>query len=141
MCYEHTASEGVAVVTAMTSIFQFIQTLDDHEIIELNEDVIVPPYKKLEFKITDDNDHIQSMIVQAGKNLDALDADTDVEVFKFELFGKSFIKTCQCSPDAFMQMSLQLAYFRLNNVLCSTYESASTRRFHHGRVDSIRYTI
>ena len=126
------------MVTAMTSIFQYIQTLDDHEIIELNEDVIVPPYKKLEFIISDENDHIQSMIVQAGKKLDALDADTDVEVFKFELFGKSFIKTCQCSPDAFMQMSLQLAYFRLNNVLCSTYESASTRRFHHGRVDSIR---
>ena len=126
------------MVTAMTSIFQYIQTLDDHEIIELNEDVIVPPYKKLEFIISDENDHIQSMIVQAGKKLDDLDADTDVEVFKFELFGKSFIKTCQCSPDAFMQMSLQLAYFRLNNVLCSTYESASTRRFHHGRVDSIR---
>ena len=63
MCYEHTASEGVAVVTAMTSIFQYIQTLDDHEIIELNDDVIVPPYKKLEFKITDD-DQIQTMIVQ-----------------------------------------------------------------------------
>ena len=35
-------------------------------------------------------------------------------------------------------MSLQLAYYRLNEKLCPTYESASTRRFHCGRVDSIR---
>ena len=29
-------------------------------------------------------------------------------------------------------------FFRLNDMLCSTYESASTRRFTYGRVDSIR---
>ena len=31
-----------------------------------------------------------------------------------------------------------LAYYKVYNELCSTYESASTRRFHCGRVDSIR---
>ena len=35
-------------------------------------------------------------------------------------------------------MSLQLAYYKIYTELCSTYESASTRRFHGGRVDSIR---
>ena len=70
--------------------------------------------------------------------MDNLDVDTDDEVFDFTDFGKAFIKTCNCSPDAFMQMSLQLTYFKLNGTLCPTYESASTRRFQCGRVDSIR---
>ena len=59
------------------------------------------------------------------------------------------------SPDAFIQMCLQFSYFkfdfilirifqekffsfRMYNKLVSTYESASTRRFHFGRVDNIR---
>ena len=59
------------------------------------------------------------------------------------------------SPDAFIQMCLQFTYFkfvfarnlshkknlfafRMYNKLVSTYESASIRRFHFGRVDNIR---
>ena len=67
------------------------------------------PYEKLDFKL---NDEMKNKISLAGQHLDELNVDTDDEVFIFEDFGKSFIKTCNCSPDAFMQMSLQLAYFR-----------------------------
>ena len=67
------------------------------------------PYEKLDFKL---NDELKKKISLAGQHLDELNVDTDDEVFIFEDFGKSFIKTCNCSPDAFMQMSLQLAYFR-----------------------------
>ena len=70
------------------------------------------PYKKLDFKL---NDELKKKISLAGQHLDDLNVDTDDEVFIFEDFGKSFIKTCNCSPDAFMQMSLQLAYFRYSN--------------------------
>uniref|UniRef100_A0A914RJC1 Choline O-acetyltransferase n=1 Tax=Parascaris equorum TaxID=6256 RepID=A0A914RJC1_PAREQ len=41
-------------------------------------------------------------------------------------------------PDGFVQLSMQLAYYRLHGRLVSTYESASIRRFFHGRVDNIR---
>ena len=66
-------------------------------------------YEKLDFKL---NDELKKKISLAGQHLDELNVDTDDEVFIFEDFGKSFIKTCNCSPDAFMQMSLQLAYYR-----------------------------
>ncbi|CAB1338652.1 unnamed protein product [Coregonus sp. 'balchen'] len=42
------------------------------------------------------------------------------------------------SPDAYIQVALQLAFYRCNGRLVSTYESASIRRFHEGRVDNIR---
>ena len=62
------------------------------------------------------------------------------------------------SPDAFIQLgnglnwflgwpwnylidlekALQLSYYEIYSTLCSTYESASIRRFKSGRVDNIR---
>uniref|UniRef100_A0A3Q3IQY4 Choline O-acetyltransferase n=1 Tax=Monopterus albus TaxID=43700 RepID=A0A3Q3IQY4_MONAL len=42
------------------------------------------------------------------------------------------------SPDAYIQVALQLAYYRCHGRPVSTYESASIRRFQEGRVDNIR---
>ena len=108
MCYEHTASEGVAVVTAMLNVFKYIEENLNEQIIEILEEIPVK-FEKLEFVVNDD---IEKMIEKAAKKFDELDSDSDIEVFKFEDFGKTFIKSCNCSPDAFMQMSLQLAYYR-----------------------------
>lgn len=47
--------------------------------------------------------------------LDRLASDHDAEILKFDGFGKAFMKGCKCSPDAFMQMSLQLAFYRCGN--------------------------
>ena len=52
--------------------------------------------------------------------------------------AQDFIKSCRVSPDAWLQMALQLTVYRLTGHLVATYESASTRRFRLGRVDSIR---
>uniref|UniRef100_A0A8C9XG98 Choline O-acetyltransferase n=1 Tax=Sander lucioperca TaxID=283035 RepID=A0A8C9XG98_SANLU len=59
----------------------------------------------------------------------------DMDVFKFNVYGKEFIKKQRMSPDAFIQVALQLAFYKR---LVSTYESASIRRFQDGRVDNIR---
>lgn len=64
--------------------------------------------------------------------------DLDFYVYRFKGFGKDFIKSCKCSPDAFIQLAMQLAYYRLYGHLVATYESAGTRRFLLGRVDCIR---
>nr|QFF91350.1 choline O-acetyltransferase 2 [Potamotrygon motoro] len=42
------------------------------------------------------------------------------------------------SPDAFIQVGLQLAVYRCHGRLVHTYESASVRCFQDGRVDNIR---
>ena len=42
------------------------------------------------------------------------------------------------SPDAFIQIALQVAFYRIYSRVTSTYESASLRRFRDGRVDNIR---
>ena len=44
----------------------------------------------------------------------------------------------KCSPDAYLQMVIQLAYFKTHKKVVPTYETASTRQFLHGRTDTIR---
>ena len=58
--------------------------------------------------------------------------DLDLQLLPFKTFGKGFIKKCKVSPDAFVQMALQLAYFRDHgNQFALTYESSMTRLFRY----------
>ncbi len=42
------------------------------------------------------------------------------------------------SPDAFIQLSLQAAYFRMHGTFVGTYESVTTRAFARGRTETGR---
>ena len=46
---------------------------------------------------------------------------------------QGFVKKCQISPDAFVQMALLLAYYREQQRLGLCKEGAHTRQFFHGR--------
>ncbi|GMR34736.1 hypothetical protein PMAYCL1PPCAC_04931, partial [Pristionchus mayeri] len=48
------------------------------------------------------------------------------------------MKKLKCSPDAFIQMSLQLAWFRNQNKFSLTYEASMTRLFREGRTETVR---
>lgn len=43
----------------------------------------------------------------------ALADDVELYCFQFLPFGKGLIKKCRTSPDAFVQIALQLAHFRV----------------------------
>lgn len=64
--------------------------------------------------------------------------DVDLHVMLFDTYGKGFIKKCNISPDAFIQMALQVAYFRDAGKFCLTYESSMTRLFREGRTETVR---
>ena len=42
------------------------------------------------------------------------------------------------SPDAYIQMALQLAWYRTRGEFTATYETVLTRLFHHARTETIR---
>lgn len=42
------------------------------------------------------------------------------------------------APDAFIQMALQLTWFRNQGYATATYETASTRIFDNGRTETLR---
>uniref|UniRef100_A0A4W5JDV8 Choline/carnitine acyltransferase domain-containing protein n=1 Tax=Hucho hucho TaxID=62062 RepID=A0A4W5JDV8_9TELE len=46
----------------------------------------------------------------------ALADDVDSHIIPFNCFGKGLIKKCRTSPDAFIQIALQLAHFRVGSL-------------------------
>ena len=56
----------------------------------------------------------------------------------FHGYGSMFIKQAGYSPDAFVQMVMQLATYRLWQQVGGTYEASQTRIFLHGRTETTR---
>lgn len=56
----------------------------------------------------------EEQISQSLAVAQALADDVDIHVFAYQEFGKGRIKKCRVSPDAFIQMVLQLAYYRVS---------------------------
>ncbi|XP_074599176.1 choline O-acetyltransferase-like [Brevipalpus obovatus] len=81
---------------------------------------------------------ISQAIEDASKRMNKLISDVDLVVLDFDGFGKNFIKDQSLSPDAFIQLALQLTYYKVHRKMVSSYESASLRQYRSGRVDSIR---
>ena len=62
----------------------------------------------------------------------------ELRVEAYQGYGKGLMKKVRCSPDAYVQMIIQLAYFKFYGKNRPTYESAATRRFQEGRTETCR---
>ncbi|XP_071264968.1 choline O-acetyltransferase-like [Salvelinus alpinus] len=129
---EHSPFEGIVLVACTEYLMKFMKSLQDGEATNVSE---LPTPRRLLWKTTPD---IQDLLKASAERLQRLVRELDMDVHKFEVYGKEFIKKQKMSPDAYIQVALQLAFYRCNGRLVSTYESASIRRFHEGRVDNIR---
>jgi carnitine O-acetyltransferase len=81
---------------------------------------------------------LHEAIATAERTVDALLGRTDVVVADAEGLGKRAIVRHGVSPDAFVQMAFQLAFFTITGDVASTYESVDTKRFLHGRTEAMR---
>lgn len=95
----------------------------------------LPAPTQITFKINQD---VQSKILDSVRSFEELKSKHDLAVLDFQGYGKGAIKKYKCSPDAWVQMVIQLAYFKLYGHPCPTYESAQTRKFKWGRTETIR---
>ncbi|XP_065211609.1 carnitine O-palmitoyltransferase 1, liver isoform isoform X2 [Planococcus citri] len=64
--------------------------------------------------------------------------DLDLRILMHKAYGKGFMKTCRVSPDAYIQMALQLAYYRDFGKFSLTYEASMTRLYREGRTETVR---
>lgn len=64
--------------------------------------------------------------------------DIDLRIYVHNKYGKGFMKQCRVSPDAYLQMALQLAYFRDAGKFSLTYEASMTRLYREGRTETVR---
>ena len=93
---------------------------------------------------------VQAMKEKAASDFDAMRNSLDLEVQSFRGYGSEWIKKHgKCSPDAYVQMAIQLAMGKLSSsssssstitpyVPMATYESTQIRTFKYGRTETTR---
>ena len=77
-------------------------------------------------------------INSAHEDAQKLVNDLQLRIYAHDHYGKGFMKTCRVSPDAYIQMALQLAYYRDAGRFSLTYEASMTRLFREGRTETVR---
>ncbi|KAJ3398304.1 hypothetical protein HDV05_002627, partial [Chytridiales sp. JEL 0842] len=115
----------------------------------------LPPPLKLTWKV---DDHLKKCIQSSEQYVKKLIADSDGSVINYTKYGSDFIKSkgkqpliltillgkltilfaAKVSPDAYIQMALQLTYYRIHKSYPAVYETASTRKYLHGRTETCR---
>ncbi|KAK2145778.1 hypothetical protein LSH36_658g01036 [Paralvinella palmiformis] len=128
---EHATAEGPPILALLEYCLPFVEK----DIPESSPAPGVALPTRLDFSISPD---ISDMMVSSCQALDSTIQDLDLIGSKFDVFGKNVPKANKLSPDAFIQVALQLAYYRMYGHPVATYESGSLRLFHRGRTDTIR---
>lgn len=95
----------------------------------------LPQPEHLNFQITP---KIEKAIQIATNQFDAAIEKHDLRVVTFEAYGKNLIKKLGVSPDAYAQMAIQLAFYKMYGVSRATYESAQTKKYRYGRTETCR---
>jgi carnitine O-acetyltransferase len=81
---------------------------------------------------------VQAEIDRATKDFNDVIGQHELAIQAYQGYGKGLIKKFRCSPDAYVQMIIQLAYYKMYGKNRPTYESAATRRFQLGRTETCR---
>lgn len=131
LLYEQATAEGPPIAELLHHILEYCEKPDPKRA----PLVPLPMPKKLYFHI---DREIKWDIEQAKQNLDILINDLDVNVFNFKRFGKALPKAHKLSPNSFIQVALQLSYYRVHEEVCPTCDIASQRMFRGGRTEFIR---
>ncbi|KAM3614448.1 uncharacterized protein V6R79_014547 [Siganus canaliculatus] len=95
---------------------------------------IAPPEElvfTMDEKIRSDIRHAKQQYLETTQDLQAV-------CYAFTAFGKAAIKQRKLHPDTFVQLAMQLAYYRLHRKPGSCYETAMTRKYYHGRTETMR---
>ncbi|KAI8609541.1 hypothetical protein BC830DRAFT_1173461 [Chytriomyces sp. MP71] len=91
--------------------------------------------QKLQFDLTPE---LKQEVSNSEKKFADLVSKHDLQVVVFEGYGKNVIKKFGCSPDAYAQMAIQLAYYKTYGKCAATYESAQTKKYAFGRTETGR---
>ena len=78
------------------------------------------------------------MCATAKSHFDKLISSHELQVQSFQGYGSNAIKKMGYSPDAYVQMAMQLATYRLWEEQGGTYEATQVRPFLHGRTETTR---
>jgi carnitine O-acetyltransferase len=130
-CVEHAGFDG-------STAQRFADFLVDHESAPADSDASRSPGPAATELAFERTDRLAAEIGRAQREADALVGRTDLAVLDSGSLGRDAVAAHGLSPDAFVQMAFQLAFFTLTGTVASTYESVATKQFLHGRTEAMR---
>ncbi|XP_068084190.1 peroxisomal carnitine O-octanoyltransferase isoform X2 [Anabrus simplex] len=131
---DHTAFDGMISVAAL--YYVYLALLEHKEEKYATHKIrYVPEPVEINFQI---DAFIESELQRAKEELAPNKSLVVIVCEKFKGYGKDFIQQHKLHPDSFVQMALQLAYYRVHGKPAPTYETATTRAFYNGRTETVR---
>ncbi|XP_029602282.1 peroxisomal carnitine O-octanoyltransferase-like isoform X1 [Salmo trutta] len=131
---DHAPFEGMVLVTHCYYVDQQLKATDG----KWKGSETVRPMPLPEELVFTVDDRVRSDVAHAKQQYLETTQNLQVVCYAFTSFGKAAIKHRKLHPDTFIQLALQLAYYRQHGRLGSCYETAMTRRFYHGRTETMR---
>nr|XP_006630421.1 PREDICTED: choline O-acetyltransferase [Lepisosteus oculatus] len=131
---EHSPFEGIVLVQCTEYLLKYMKS-SPSKLVRAASVSELPAPRRLRWKCSPE---VQGLLASSADKLQRLVRNLDLNAYTFKVYGKEYIKKQKMSPDAYIQVALQLAFYRCHGKQVSTYESASIRRFREGRVDNIR---
>ena len=130
--FEHSWGDGIAVLRYFTDVYNDSVTHEGAAASEARSSSMARPLR------WDVSDTLAATINQAGEDLNALAESVTMTMMRTDAVDGAFLKQHKLGKDGFLQMSIQLAHYRMYGHSAATYESAATAFFKHGRTECIR---
>lgn len=132
---EHSPVDAPATEEIANFMMDSLRDLQDFEYPDFGEHLDLPQPKRLHWELAPQHYQVLSN-AQAAYN--KLRADHDLRLMRYWSYGTELIKKMGLSPDSFVQMAMQLAFFKIHKKTGATYETGHTRLFWHGRTETVR---
>ncbi|XP_060537117.1 carnitine O-palmitoyltransferase 2, mitochondrial [Cylas formicarius] len=133
--FEHSWGDGVAVLRYLQDIYKdSIENPVIHsETRPYDEDInnII----RLDMNLSD---RLKVHIEDAKREYRLFYSSLDFDYLIMDRLGKNLCKKQAVSPDAIVQLGIQVAYHKMQGKFVPTYESCSTAAFKHGRTETVR---
>ncbi|CAM1305565.1 CROT (predicted) [Pycnogonum litorale] len=135
-CADHMPSDAMTLVNGMQYANGYVESVKNND--TLDHTYKIRPLQrpeKLDFTL---DEHILKSIHDVTVAHNKRSKGVKIIAKSFSDHGKGYIKKQKMHPDTYIQLVMQLAYYRLHKKPAPTYETASTRAFYHGRTETLR---
>lgn len=133
--FEHSWGDGVAVLRYFQDIKKDVEKRPGIRPEEVDNLSCSANVQKLDFQL---DEKLEEVLRKEGEKYQQVSNELDIDCLLFEGFNRNDCKRHKLSPDAVMQLSFQLAMFKMEKRSVPVYESCSTAAFKHGRTETIR---
>uniref|UniRef100_A0A1I7WCL5 Carn_acyltransf domain-containing protein n=1 Tax=Heterorhabditis bacteriophora TaxID=37862 RepID=A0A1I7WCL5_HETBA len=100
-----------------------------------DEDVLFDIPVRLSFDLTTED---ITGIIDAKRKFNVAKEMHRVDSIKFTGYGNDLLRKAHLYSDTIVQIALQLAFLKTHGSFAPIYETASTRKFFHGRTETVR---